>query len=401
MIPCDRSHLFVAATTHPGMSGKNNEDNYAVSAHQISEKDPTFSVLAIVADGVGGHRAGEVAAEIATETISRIVSESDATNPQQILKHAITKASLSIYNQSKAEDEHRGMGSTCACVWVIGDRLYTASVGDSRIYLLRDGEIRQITTDHTWVQEAIAHGIITPEQGRNHPRAHVIRRYLGSKRPVDPDFRLRLNPNETDEQALANQGTPLKADDILLLCSDGLTDLVDDDEILAAYQSQSLEEANQHLVELANQRGGHDNITIVTLKVPSSPQLAATPTPKTRPKFTWPLVAGISIALVVLSALAAAGYMLLAQRTATPTPAIPGPTMESESLDTTKPALATLTPSLTSSPTPSQTPAPTTETPTSTVSLGPEALLQTATAILPNLPLPSVQGGEINLTPDG
>jgi len=268
MILSERSHLFVFATSHPGMSGKNNEDNYAVSAHRVGKTDPTPSLFAIVADGVGGHRAGEVASEIAIETISQIVSDSNASNPPEILEFAIVRAGQAVNNQSESKEHQQGMGSTCACVWVIADRLYTASVGDSRIYFVREGQIRQITTDHTWVQEAIEHGIIQPDQARNHPRAHVIRRYLGSQKPVEPDFRLRWRADETDEQAFANQGMQLLPGDQLLLCSDGLTDLVDDPEILENLQKEDLQEGIHHLVDMANERGGHDNITIVSLQVP-------------------------------------------------------------------------------------------------------------------------------------
>ncbi|MBN1667183.1 MAG: serine/threonine-protein phosphatase, partial [Anaerolineales bacterium] len=263
MILREHAHLFVAAASHAGMSGKNNEDCYTVIAHQVSESDPTPSVFAIVADGVGGHRAGEVAAEIAVDVISHTVSESDASDPLQILENAIIQASHAIHEQSRSDDAQDGMGSTVACAWVLGQRLYTASVGDSRIYLIRDGKIHQLTTDHTWVQEAIEHGIITPDQARGHPRAHVIRRYLGAKSAPEVDLRLRWRDEENPEQERSNQGASLLPDDLLVLCSDGLTDLVDDQEIATLLLSEEQEEALADLIALANKRGGHDNITVV------------------------------------------------------------------------------------------------------------------------------------------
>jgi protein phosphatase len=163
------------------------------------------------------------------------------------------------------------MGATCACAWVIKDRLYTASVGDSRIYLVRNQKIRQLTIDHTWVQEALDHGALTPDQARNHPNVHVIRRYLGSEQPVEPDFRLKLEAGESDSQAERNQGFRLRRGDRLLLCSDGLTDLVEDEEIRAALQTNQLDAAVQYLINLANHRGGHDNITVVALHVQGQP----------------------------------------------------------------------------------------------------------------------------------
>ena len=207
MIPSERSHLFVAAITHPGMTGKSNEDRYSVSAFRLDDEYSTPVVFAIVADGIGGHKAGEIAAEIAVNTISYFISESDGSEPEETLEYAIIQAGDAIQKQSLKDITQQGMGSTCACAWIIDDRLYTASVGDSRIYLLRNEGIRQITIDHTWVQEALDHGIIKPEQARNHPRSHIIRRYLGSKSTVVPDLRLKLSPEENEAQTLANQGT--------------------------------------------------------------------------------------------------------------------------------------------------------------------------------------------------
>lgn len=266
MIPVENAHLQVAAGTHEGRSGKNNEDRYAVSAFQVSEKRPIPALLAVVSDGIGGHLAGEVAAEMAVQVITQAVASSDASHPVRTLEGAIIQASRAIREQAEASQSQRGMGATCACVWMIGDRLYTASVGDSRIYLIREGTIRQITTDHTWVQEAVEHGALTPEQARKHPNAHVIRRYLGGRQPVVPDVRLRLRSDESDLQAERNQGTRLRGGDRLLVCTDGLTDLVEDDEILAAMQAVSLDAAVQYLVSLANYRGGHDNTTVVALE---------------------------------------------------------------------------------------------------------------------------------------
>jgi len=269
MIPVEQTHLSISAISHPGMSGKNNEDFYAVSSYQVSQRNKTPSVLVVLADGVGGHNAGEVAAKIASETITNLIAESDATRPLKTLETAIIEAGIEVARNATETHQYHGMGSTCACAWVIGDRLYIGSVGDSRIYIIRNRSIQQLSTDHTWVQEAIEHGIIEKSEAKDHPQAHVIRRYLGSHRNVVPDLRLRLREGETDEQALENQGLRLKAGDTLLLCSDGLTDLVNENEILATLQNNSNEQAVNSLVALANERGGHDNITIVTLEMPA------------------------------------------------------------------------------------------------------------------------------------
>lgn len=321
MIPAENAHLNTIAITNPGMTGKNNEDRFGVSAFYTAQDRKTPAVLAVVADGIGGHRAGEIAAEIAVETISQVVADSDATTPVQTLQHAIVQADQGISEQADQEHALQGMGSTCACAWVIGSRLYIASVGDSRIYLIRAEKIKQLTTDHTWVQEAIEHGAIQPEQARKHPNAHVIRRYLGSKQEVVPDLRMRLSQAESDRQAESNQGLRMQPGDIILLCSDGLTDLVEDEEILAAVGPQANQDALDYLVDLANQRGGHDNITIVALTVPVGKRAEREAPPKAKPerrsRFSLTII-GIAAVLGVVAVLVG-GYYWFFQRQGEPT----------------------------------------------------------------------------------
>ncbi len=139
MIPTAQAHVQVSAGTHPGLKGKQNEDRYGVSAYIINEHQPTPAILAIVTDGIGGHRAGEIAAEMAVENISRIIADSDASQPVEILRQAFSATSQAIYHKAESDPALHGMGTTCACCWIIGNRLYIASVGDSRIYLARAG----------------------------------------------------------------------------------------------------------------------------------------------------------------------------------------------------------------------------------------------------------------------
>src|SRR5512135_2009064 len=218
MIRVERSHLSVVAETHPGMTGKNNEDRFAVSAYHLDRSRRVPALFAVLSDGIGGHRAGEVAAELAVERISQMVAISNGKNPVETLSAAIAQASQEIYAHAQANPERQGMGATCACAWIINDRLYTATVGDSRIYLIRDGAIQQVTTDHTWIQEALEKGVLKPEQAHGHPNAHVIRRYLGSPTPPKADFRLRLDEEDTDRRASSNQGAQLLERDQLLIC---------------------------------------------------------------------------------------------------------------------------------------------------------------------------------------
>ncbi|MBC8505927.1 MAG: protein phosphatase 2C domain-containing protein [Anaerolineales bacterium] len=319
MIPKEHAHLNISAITHEGMSGKNNEDRYGVSAYALDDAETTPSVFAIVADGIGGHQAGEIAAEIAVETISHIVAESNASDPTATLNDAVVQAGQAVHKQSSADAAQHGMGSTCVCTWIIGNRLYTATVGDSRIYLLREGRIRQISTDHTWIQEAIQYGIIKPEQARGHPQSHIIRRYLGSKKPSEVDFRLRLDPDETDEEAISNQGMALLPDDQLILCSDGLSDLVEDDEIKTAIERSGLEKGLQRLVDLANQRGGHDNITIVAIQIPNSKNKPEEDEPSSSSRTIWVVGAIIAVLAVVIIAVIAFFTWQLSRPDITPT----------------------------------------------------------------------------------
>jgi len=261
---------YTVAKTHPGMKRKNNEDRFSISAYHLSKDDYTPSTFAIIADGVGGNMAGEVAAQIAVNTITNMIANSDAKKPEIILENAIVQASIEIYNQSTANPAQTNMGSTCVCAWVISDRLYIANVGDSRIYLIRDSEIHQLTIDHSWIQEAIERGILSLSQAIGHPRAHVINRYLGTEQRAVPDFRLRLKQTQSDEQMIANQGFKLKPKDIILLCTDGLTDVVKDEEIFFIITKREREQAIDDLIALANKRGGPDNITIALLEMPET-----------------------------------------------------------------------------------------------------------------------------------
>jgi PPM family protein phosphatase len=268
MIRTRLAHLHVAALTHPGMGGKQNEDRLAVSSYRLSENDNTPSLFAIISDGMGGHRAGEVAAEMAVETISHMVAQSDARQPLEILDNAIQVTSNAIAAKGKDDTQRLGMGTTCACAWVIGNRLFTASVGDSRIYLLRNGVLGQLTVDHTWVQEAVEKGILDPQNIRKNPNVHVIRRYLGSSTTPQADVRLRLAKDESDTQSRSNQGLRLLPGDLLLLCTDGLTDVVEDVDIEPTVRGLDLKPAAQALVDLACSRNGKDNITLVLVLVP-------------------------------------------------------------------------------------------------------------------------------------
>jgi PPM family protein phosphatase len=302
MIPSKQAHLHVSAVTDAGISGKDNEDSYAVSAFRTDTKPSIPSIFAVVADGIGGHLAGEVASQMSVELISQFIAASDGARPASILAEAIIFASQKIYQAAESNREQQGMGSTCACAWIVGDHFYMATVGDSRVYLIRKNNIRQLNKDHTWIQEAIESGALSPDEAREHPNAHVIRRYLGSRQTVTPDFRILLNGNETDADAVGNQGMTLLPGDCLLLCSDGLTDLVSDKEIQSRIQNKKGKNALNDLVALANHRGGHDNITIVSITVPEEAHpVVSEPTPKRKARSRWSCLVAGALLLMILS----------------------------------------------------------------------------------------------------
>ena len=354
-----RAHLNVEAQSHAGMTGKNNEDRYGVASFVLSGAEKTPVLFAILADGIGGHKAGEVAAELAVNHILEFVAKSDGHHTKRTIEEAIAKASDAIAAHSASDENFKGMGSTCATAWIIGDKLYTSYVGDSRIYLIRGGRIQQLTTDHTWVQEAIERGVLTPEMARQHPNVHVIRRYLGSPTPPDPDFRLRLFDDEGDQHAENNQGLQLLPNDILLLCSDGLTDLVWNDEILEVIRSKpNLKESSRALIELANSRGGHDNITVVLVSVPSNFKLIV------RKNVNWmPWIIGIVSGIILVMGATAVFTLGLLSRNgkSTPTPTITSPpTLTKMPLATPTPlSTMTILPTLSLPIAPTYTPWPT------------------------------------------
>ena len=266
MIPAEKAHLNLAAATDPGKKGKKNEDQFAVAAYTLGETDETPSVFAIVADGIGGHRAGEVASNIAVEMICDAVGASDASEPLGIMESAMLKASQTILAQGSISESQFGMGTTSVCAWVIGDELYATHVGNSRLYLFRGRRLIQLNVDHTWVREAVDAGALTTDQARSHPHANIIRRYLGSE--VNPQVDMRLRTDRNSSYSIENQGFRLRPGDRLLLCSDGLNDMVVDTQIARILESTDIHQAVLDLVDAANEAGGKDNITAVILEVP-------------------------------------------------------------------------------------------------------------------------------------
>lgn len=231
--------------TNKGLMRENNEDNFIV------EESDRYNLYA-VADGMGGHKAGEVASSIAIETIRDIFIKSssnvDFKAPAFIIE-SIEAANKKVREEALCKDECSGMGTTItmAVIDLELNIVYIANVGDSRAYLIKDNEIIQITEDHTYVHELLKDGRITIEEAKHHPKRNVITRAVGSEEYVQADI---------FEIELSN-------DDIILLCTDGLTTHLTDKEILSIIKEFGCAESVQRLIKLANDNGGTDNITII------------------------------------------------------------------------------------------------------------------------------------------
>lgn len=230
--------------TNKGLMRENNEDNFIV------EETKKYNLYA-VADGMGGHKAGEVASSIAIETIKEIFyknCELDFKIPSFIIE-SINEANKKINEKAINNEECSGMGTTItmAVVDLQSDIAYIANVGDSRAYLIKNDEITQLTEDHTYVHELLKDGEISLEEAKNHPKRNVITRAVGSEEYVQADiFEIELTDSE-----------------IILLCTDGLTTHLTDDEILRVVKEYGSSESVQRLIKLANDNGGTDNITII------------------------------------------------------------------------------------------------------------------------------------------
>ena len=219
-----------------------------------------------MADGMGGHAAGEVASRIAVESIEDFVvltsGNEEITWPFGLdetisydgnrLKTAIRHANRKVLEATRESAELEGMATTVAAVLVDGDTANIAHVGDSRIYRWAEGEMTLLTSDHSWVNEQIQTGVISPEQARNHPLRNVVTRALGGRADLLVDV----------------QAVPMKSGDVLLLCSDGLTTMINDEEIAGVLERAQgdISKAARQLVDEANERGGEDNITVVLMK---------------------------------------------------------------------------------------------------------------------------------------
>ena len=247
-----RFRVTTAAATDVGRRRSGNEDSYASWAAEGDTPPRAGDHLLVVCDGMGGSNAGEVASRMAADTVVREFTAGPPDDAAGALSHAVQVANHEIWEHSRSQQDLNGMGTTCTAVALKGDQVLVAHVGDSRAYLVRAHRARQITSDHSLVAQLVARNQLSPEEARSDPRRNVVTRSVG----VGPEI-------EVDVVAMEE---PLKDGDTLVICTDGLHGQMSDDEIAGFAMGESIQEACHDMIELANARGGPDNITVVMLR---------------------------------------------------------------------------------------------------------------------------------------
>jgi len=256
-----RAGIEVSSQSDIGCQRQNNEDSFGYWEPEDDRQFRRKGRLAVVADGMGGYEGGQEASRLAVETLVAAYRDFGGDDPQQALVEALQAAHEQVRRYSSAHPELRGMGTTCTAAAIVRgahggaeyDALYYVHVGDTRLYLIRDGQITRVTRDHSYVGRLVESGIISQEEAENHPQRNILTAALGTNANLIMD-----SPRQPE---------PLRPGDVLLICSDGLWGQVRDSEILDAVENKSAEQAGRQLIELARERGGPDNITVEILRL--------------------------------------------------------------------------------------------------------------------------------------
>ena len=242
-----RSDMRIYSATDVGQKRKMNQDYVFATADPVGNLPNLF----VVADGMGGHNAGDYASSHAVTSMVEEIRQDADFNPVKVIRHAIECVNTEILTQAQQDEKLRGMGTTIVAATIVGHYAYVANVGDSRLYVIGEN-IQQITRDHSLVQEMVRMGELDPEQARKHPKKNIITRALGAEKTVDIDFfDLKLEPG-----------------DVVLMCSDGLSNMVEDSQLreIISDTSTNLDEKGRILIREANRNGGKDNIAIVLVE---------------------------------------------------------------------------------------------------------------------------------------
>jgi serine/threonine protein phosphatase PrpC len=247
--------ITIAAATDIGKVRSHNEDAYQALGGEKSP--PSADGVLLVADGMGGHAAGEVASGMTVTGVTKLLvskgqesAQLDGPEYGVFLGEVLQRVNSNVLEAAQ-DSANKGMGTTCTLAVIKNGKVFLAHIGDSRAYILRDGALHQVTTDHSWVEESVSKGLLTTKEARVHPNRNVITRAIG----IDP------HP-EIDKTIIA-----LEDGDLLLLCSDGLTSMVPDEEINELLNPRDLTHTCKALIDAANSHGGHDNTTVVVAVV--------------------------------------------------------------------------------------------------------------------------------------
>ncbi len=239
--------LKTFSITNIGRKRKLNQDFVYTSEQPVGNLPNLF----LVADGMGGHNAGDYASKVTVETIVEEVGASQETERTRILEEAIQAANRLIYARASQSADLEGMGTTLVAATCQGSSLCVANVGDSRLYVANRKEIRQITKDHSWVEEMVRRGGLGREEAKNHPDKNIITRAVGVDAAVKVDF----------------FSVQLKEGDLILMCTDGLTNMLEDEEIRMILDgARDIVEKAEALVAAANEHGGRDNISVILIE---------------------------------------------------------------------------------------------------------------------------------------
>jgi serine/threonine protein phosphatase PrpC len=292
--PHPAGHLTVhaAMVSDVGRAREHQEDTAAFFTPPDATVLAQRGYLLVVADGMGGHNAGEIASQAAVGELERVYYRGSGDDLASGLNQAVHAANQAVYKLAQADARHQGMGTTVAAAVVHARDLWVANVGDSRIYLVRGGQITQITHDHSWVEEQVRAGVLTPEQARIHPQRNIITRAIGTSATVEADYFT----------------STLQEGDILVLCSDGLTGHLADPEILEIVGQSAPDQAARRLIDLANERGGLDNLTVIVARLepagtlaPAAASVVPPAPPARRSPVVWmAILAGVILGLLIV-----------------------------------------------------------------------------------------------------
>ena len=249
-----RPGLEIASLSDVGCQRKNNEDSFGYWEPQSDADFSRCGRLAVIADGMGGAEGGQYASRIAVDTVVEAYGDLDSEeNPQQCLIRAFDEANAAVQRKALENSMLHGMGTTLTAFALVGPHLYYAHVGDSRLYLLRQGTLRQLTHDHSLVARLVEQGLVRAEDAENHPQKHVLIAAVGVGETVEPDA--------------PSQPIVIESGDVLMQCTDGLWGQVTNQEITSVLAANPPMAACRALVTLARERGGPDNITLQVVKI--------------------------------------------------------------------------------------------------------------------------------------